>query len=115
MRHFTKVYMDDIVVHSKSWAEHLENVKAVLQRLRDSKFSVKRSKCEFATEKIDFVGFRVSTMGARTQPEKVESLLKWPIPKDVADIPSFSGFTNFYQKFVPNYANVVAPLSSLLR
>ena len=61
MRHFTKVYMDDIVVHSKSWAEHLENVKAVLQRLRDSKFFVKRRKCEFATEEIDFVVVRDST------------------------------------------------------
>ena len=53
MRHFTKVYMDDIVVHSISWAEHLENVKAVLQCLRETKFFVKRSKCEFATEEID--------------------------------------------------------------
>ena len=115
MRHFTKVYMDDVVVHSKSWAEHLENVKAVLQSLRDSNFFVKRSKCEFATEEIDLVGFRVSTSGVRTQPEKLEALLKWPIPKDVADIQSFTGFTNFYQKFVPNYANIVAPLSFPLR
>ena len=63
MRHFTKVCMDDIVVHSKSWAEHLEKVKAVLQSLRETTFFVKRSKCEFATEEIDFVGFRVSTRG----------------------------------------------------
>ena len=76
---------------------------------------MKRSKCEFTTEEIDFVGFRVSAMGVRTQPEKLEALLKWPITKDVADIRSFTGFTNFYQKFVPNYANIVAPLSSLLR
>ena len=50
MRHFTKVYMDDIVMHSKSWVEHLENVKAVLQRLRETTCLVKWSKCEFATE-----------------------------------------------------------------
>ena len=115
MRHFTKVYIDDIVVHSKSWAEHLENVKAGLQRQRDSKFFVKRSKCEFATEEIYFVGLRVAARGVRTQPEKLEALLKWPIPHEVSDIRSFTGFTNFYQKFVPNYANIVAPLSSLLR
>ena len=74
-----------------------------------------RSKCEFATKEIDFVGFRVFAMGVRTQPEKLQALLKWPIPKDVADIRNFSGFTNFYQKFVPNYANIVAPPSSILR
>ena len=95
MLHFTKVYMDDIVVHSKSWAEHLENVKAVLQRLRDSKIFVNRSKCEFVTEEIDFVGFRVFAMRVRTQPEKLQALLKCHIPKDVADVMSFTGFTNF--------------------
>ena len=78
MRHFTKLYMDDIVVHSESWAEHLENVKAVLQRLRDSKFFMKRSNCEFANEEIDFVGFRVSANGVRTQPEKSEAALNGP-------------------------------------
>ena len=69
MRLFTSVYTDDIVVYSKRWTDHLENVKAVLQRLRDSKFFVKRSKCEFATEEIDVVGFRVSARVVPTQPE----------------------------------------------
>ena len=61
MRHFTKVYMEDIVVHSISWAEHIKNVKSVLQRLRETKFLVQRK------------------WGVRTQPEKLEALLKWPI------------------------------------
>ena len=63
MREFTAVYMDDIVVFSTTWAEHLANLTLVLQRLRESKFLVKRSKCEFASEEIDFVGFRVSARG----------------------------------------------------
>ena len=49
MRHFTAVYMDDIVVYSASWAEHLQNIRTVLQRLREKMLYVKRSKCEFAT------------------------------------------------------------------
>ena len=80
--------------------EHLENVKAVLQKLRDAKFYVKKSKCEFASEEIDFVGFRVSAKGVRTHPEKIEALTKWPVPKNVADVRRFTGYTNFYQKFV---------------
>ena len=72
-------------------------------------------KCEFASEEIDLVGFRVSARWLRTQPEKMVMLVKWPTPKDVADIRSFTGFTNFYQKFVPNYVYMVAPLSALLR
>ena len=80
-----------------------------------TKFYAKRIKCEFAWEEIDLVGLRVSAMVVRTQPEKIEMLVKWPTPKDVADIRSFTGFTNFNQKFVPNYANMVAPLSAILR
>ena len=63
MREFTAVYMDDIVVFSATWAEHLANLELVLQRLRESKFFAKRSKCEFASEEIDFVGFRVFSRG----------------------------------------------------
>ena len=59
MRHFTAVCMDDVVVYSASWAEHLQNLRTVLQRLLEKKFYVTRSKCEFATEEIDFVCFRV--------------------------------------------------------
>ena len=115
MREFTAVYMDDIVVFSNTWAEHLANIELLLQRLRESKFFVKHSKCELASEEIDFVGFRVSASGVRTQPEKIQQLVNWPISKDVAYNSSFTGFTNFYQKFVPNCANILAPISALLR
>ena len=70
MHHFTAVYMDDIVVYSTSWVEHLQNLRTVLQRLREKKFYVKRSKCEFATEEIDFVGFRVSARGYGHSPKR---------------------------------------------
>ena len=98
MREFTAVYMDDIVVFSSTWADHLANLDHVLQRLRETKLYAKRSKCEFASEEIDFVGLRVSASVVRTQLEKIEMLVKWRTPKDVADIRSSTGFTNFYQK-----------------
>ena len=104
--------MDDGAEFSNTRADHSANLRAARQRLRESKFFVKRSKCEFASEKIDFVGLRVSASGVRTQPEKIQQLVNWPMPKDVADIRSF---TNIYQKFVPNYANMLAPISALLR
>ena len=63
MREFTAVYMDDIVVFSATWAGHLTNLELVLQCLRESKFFSKRSKCEFDSEEIGFVGFRVSARG----------------------------------------------------
>ena len=76
MRDFKPVYMDDIVVFSNTWAEHHAIQELVLQRLREAKFYAKRSKCEFASEEIDFVGFRVPVMGVRTQPGKLEQFVK---------------------------------------
>ena len=75
MRDFTAVYMDDIVVFSSTWAEHLAKLDLVLQRLREAKFYAKRSKCEFASEEIGFVAFRVSVRVVRTQPGKIEQLV----------------------------------------
>ena len=98
MRDFTVVYMDDIVVFSSTWLEHLANIQAVLTRLRENEFFVKRSECERPSDKIDFVGFRISASGVQTQPEKIAALAKWPIPKDVADFRIFMGCTNFYLK-----------------
>ena len=63
MRDITAVYMDHIVVFSSTWLEHLANIKAVLTRLRENKLFVKRSKREFASEEIDFVGFRIIASG----------------------------------------------------
>ena len=76
MRDSTAVYMDDIVVFSNTWAEHLANIELVLQRLRESKLFVKRSECEFASEEVYFASFRVSASGVRTQPGKIEQLVK---------------------------------------
>ena len=73
MREFTAVYMDDIVVFSNTWAEHLTNIELVLQRVRESKFFVKRNKCEFASEEIDFVGFRVSARGYELNQKRYNS------------------------------------------
>ena len=75
MRDFTAVYLDDIVVISSTWAKHLANLELVLQRLREAKFYAKRSKCEAASEEIDFVGFRVSARWVRNQPGKIEQLV----------------------------------------
>ena len=112
---FTTVYMDDIVIFSKTWKEHVAHVKKVLQRLSELRLYVKASKCEWGLAEIDFVGFRVGAHGVATQPEKIEALKTWKTPKNIADIRSFAGFANFYQKFVPNYAHLMAPISNLLK
>ena len=99
----------------QTWEAHKRHIRMVLQRLREQKLYVKASKCEWGKKEIDFVGFRVGENGVSTQPDKIEVLKNWKTPKTVADIRSFAGFANFYQKFVPNYADSMAPISNLLK
>ena len=114
-RKFVQIYIDDVVIHSKTWEEHLQHLRMVFQRLRDQKLYVKRSKCEFGLTEVEFVGFKVSAQGVSTLESKLATIQAWQSPKDVKEIQRFAGLTNFYQKFVPNYANMMAPLSDLLK
>ena len=114
-RKFVQIYIDDVVIHSKTWSEHLQHLRKVFQRLRDQKLYVKRSKCEFGLTEVEFVGFKVSAQGVSTLESKLATIQAWQSPKDVKEIQRFAGLTNFYQKFVPNYAEMMAPLSDLLK
>ena len=107
--------MDDIVIFSKTWKDHLRHVRLVMDRLREQKLYVKASKCEWGLKEVDFVGFRVGENGVSAQPEKIEALKNWKTPRNIAEIRSFAGFANFYQKFVPRYAHKMAPISELLK
>ena len=77
---FTSVYMDDIIIFSKTWQDHIHHIRKVLQRLREQHLYVKKSKCEFGLKEIDFVGFRVGQNGVSTQPEKMAALKDWKTP-----------------------------------
>ena len=78
---FCTDYIDDIVVHSRSGSDHEQHLRLVLSKLRAEKFFTKRSKCLFAMPRIDFCGFVVSAQGNEKQPEKIESITNWPVPK----------------------------------
>ena len=85
---FCTVYIDDIVVHSRTEADHERLLRLVLAKLRAEKFFAKRSKCLFAMPRIDFCAFVVSAQGIEKQPEKIESITNWPAPKCAKDIRS---------------------------
>ena len=103
---FCAVYVDDIVVHSRTEADHEQHLRLVLAKLRAEKFFAKRSKCLFFMPRVDFCGFVVSASGIEKQPEKIESIANWPIPKCAKDIRAFLGICGFYQRFIKNYAHI---------
>lgn len=112
---FVVVYMDDILIFSDDQEKHDEHVKMVLKLLQDHNFYVKAEKCEFDTDRVEFLGFIIDATGVSMDPAKVSAIMDWPVPKSVHDIQVFNGFANFYRRFIPNYSKLAAPMYRLLR
>jgi hypothetical protein len=112
---FVVVYLDDIVVFSRSMNEHVVHLSRVLSRLREHKLFVKREKCDFASAEIMFLGHLVSVDQVRMDPMKVQAIVEWAAPTTVSDLRSFLGLANYYRRFIKDYSKVAAPLSDLLK
>ncbi|KAF4556639.1 Transposon Tf2-5 polyprotein-like protein 2 [Elsinoe fawcettii] len=112
---FVSAYLDDIVVFSKTYDEHVGHVRKVLQKLKERDLPVKLSKCEFHQHKIQFLGYVVSTEGIGPDPKKIESVNDWPEPTTVKEVQALLGFFNYYRKFVEGFSKVAAPISNLTK
>ena len=112
---FTIVYLDDILIYSKTQEEHDIHVRQVLQRLREYGLYAKLEKCSFDHNHVEFLGYVVSQQGISMDPSKVQTVLNWQIPRSVRDVQCFLGFANFYRKFIKNYSNIVMPLTEMTR
>ena len=100
------IYLDDIIVFSKTPEEHIERLRGVFEKLSSAGLKLKPSKCEFFKAEINYLGHVVSKEGIRTDDKKIQEILKWPIPTTVTEVRSFLGFTNYYRKFIYKYAQV---------
>ena len=115
--HVCVVYLDDILIytHSEDVEDHWRAVCAVLARLRQHSLYANLAKCQFATQEVEFLGFRVGTTGVSADLSRVETIKNWPVPISVKELQSFLGFANFYRRFIGGYAKVTVPLTDLLK
>ncbi|CAI7917718.1 unnamed protein product, partial [Closterium sp. NIES-54] len=109
------VYLDDILIYSKNMKEHVEHLRKVFEILRKNKLYVKLSKSDFALKKVQFLGHMVSAEGVHVDPRKIEAVKKWKVPENMKELQQFLGFTNYHNRFVPQYAKIAAPLTDLLK
>ncbi len=112
---FVLVYLDDLLIFSRTREEHLEHLELVLQLLRKHKLYARLSKCSFMQTEVKYLGFRVSAAGARPDPAGVEKVQQWPTPDGIPALRRFLGVANHYRKFIPHFAQLAMPMTRLLR
>ena len=109
------VYLDDILIFTKTEAEHKSILNEVFRRLAHYSLFVKESKCALFLHQVEFLGHVVTSEGISVQPGKIDAVRNWPQPKTVTELQQFLGLCNYYWRFILGYATVAAPLTNLLK
>ena len=112
---FVVIYLDDILIYSKTAAEHEHHLRVVLQRLREHEFYCRPHKCHFNQSEIQYLGHIVGREGVKVDPRKIQAVAEWPVPQDQHQVRSFLGLANYFRRFVQGYSGLVQPLTDLLR
>ncbi|KAK7570621.1 hypothetical protein V3481_007378 [Fusarium oxysporum f. sp. vasinfectum] len=110
---FCTAYLDDILIYSRTREEHIEHLKAVLQKLRDAGLFANPAKCEFLVPETKFLGLIVGRDGIRMDPAKIETVKNWKTPSCLTDVQAFTGFANFYRRFIRDFSKLTAPMNRL--
>jgi hypothetical protein len=111
---FIVVFIDDILIYSKSDGDHEEHLRLVLQKLRDNQLYTKFSKCEFWIDKVPFLGHIISNGGISVDPAKVKEIMAWSIPTKITEIRSFLGLAGYYRRFSEGFSKIAKSMTLLL-
>ena len=107
--------MDDILVCSKTWKEHLQHLEEIFIRLDHNNLRLKLKKCTFGRGSLPFLGYLITTNGVSPDPDKVSRLQKLPPPTNTTETRSFLGLVNYYRRFIPDLSNIGRPLYNLIK
>ncbi len=107
------VYLDDILIMSKTKEEHHHITRKVLKVLWKNELFHKAEKCEFETLEMEYLGVTISEGSIRMDPVKIQGIAEWPIPTKKQQLQSFLGFTNFYRRFIKGYSKIIKPMMQL--
>ena len=112
---FVIVFIDDILIYSKSKKEHEEHLRMVLEMLREKNLYAKFSKCEFWLDAVSVLGHVVSKDGVMVDPSKIETVKNWVRPTNVSEIRSFVGLASYYRRFVKGFSSIASQLTNLIK
>ena len=109
------IYLDDVLVYSRTFDEHLQHLRLVFDRFREAGLKLKPKKCFFGQKHVKFLGHVISPEGVQPDPAKIEAIKKYPVPRKVKDVRAFLGLANYYRKFVKDFAKIAGPLHELTK
>ena len=112
---FVVVYLDDILIFSNTWEEHLEHVRWALQKLRENSLFAKAKKCEWGKQEIEYLGHVIRPGQVLMDPKKIQAVVEWPVPTSVKEVQSFLGLANYYRRFIYQYSQIATPLTNLIK
>lgn len=113
--HFAVAYLDDIMIFSETFAEHMEHLNTIFSRLRKHGLKLKLKKCSFLQAEKNYLGFVVDKHGIKPDPKKVEAIRSLPVPTSVRLVRSFIGMCSYYRGFIPNFSEIAEPIMNLTR
>ena len=112
---FADAYLDDIIIYSKTWEEHMSHIRFVLEQLRIAKFTLNKNKCQFGKTTLRYLGFIISPRGIEKDAEKISPILNYPSPRNIKEVRRFLGMCGWYRHFIEKFAEIAEPLNELLR
>jgi hypothetical protein len=112
---FVVVYVDDILIYSKSLDEHMDHLRAIFNALRDARLFGNLEKCIFYTDRISFLGYVVTSQGIEVDEIKIEAIKSWLVPQTITQVRSFLGLAGFYCRFIKDFSTIAAPLHELTK
>ena len=109
------VYIDDILIFSETFEDHLETLREVLRRMHNAGFLLKMKKCEFGKDDVEYLGYRVGATGLKMDPKKTAKIEHFPTPTNARSVKSFLGLAGYYRRFVKGFSSLAAPLHDLTK
>ena len=109
------IYLDDVLVYSRTFSDHLDHLCLVFDRFREAGLKLKPKKCHFGQKSVKFLGHVISKDGVQPDPDKIKAIKEYPVPRRVKDVRAFLGLANYYRKFVRDFSKIAGPLHDLTK
>ena len=106
------VYLDDVIIFSDSFDEHLADIRTVLNLIRSAGLRLKRKKCQFIKKSVDYLGHVISRAGIAPDPGKIEKIANYKVPSSAEEVRSFLGLAGYYRRFISNFGSIARPLTA---